>query len=145
MEVGIEEATIMTEKVILRSKERREATAKKNIGKAGVGAKIKQERGEVGVEIVKKRREGAGAEVGKEIEIEIGGIGVKAKRRTEIEKEEREGIEVLAGKEEKGQEIGVQVPVMTEENAVQEAEIEIRKLQMALESSWQLQNLRLER
>jgi hypothetical protein len=83
-----------------------------------------------------------GAEVGKEIEIEVGEIGAKAERGTEVKREEREGTGVTAGKGEEGQEIRVLIPMMTEENAVQEVEPEIRKLEMELESRWQLLNLR---
>jgi hypothetical protein len=83
-----------------------------------------------------------GTEVGKETEIEIGETEAKAERGTEVKREGREGTEVTAGKEEEGQEIRVLVPVMTEENTVQEVESEIRRLEMELESRWQLLNLR---
>jgi hypothetical protein len=88
----MEEVTVMTEKVVLTSKGRGEAIAEKNVGKAGVGAEIKQEKGEVEVEIVRKTGRG-GAEVGKEIGTEIGGIGAKAETETEVRREEREGAE----------------------------------------------------
>jgi hypothetical protein len=93
--------------MILRSKGRGEATAKTNIGRAGVGAERKQER----VEIMRKTGT-KGAEVEKETEIEIGETGAEAER----------GTGVTAGKREEGQEIGVLVPVMTKEGAIQEKE-----------------------
>jgi hypothetical protein len=82
----------MIEKVILKSKEREEATEEKNIGKAGVGAEIEQEKGGVGVEIVRKTGRG-GAEVGTDKGTETGGIGAKAETETEVRREEREGTE----------------------------------------------------
>lgn len=84
------------------------------------------------------------AEVEKEIEIEIRKRGTEAERGTEVWKEEREGTGVTAGKREEGQEIGVLVPVI-KENAIQEVESETRRLQMELESSWQLLNPKLGR
>jgi hypothetical protein len=135
---NIEEATVRKEKLIWKSKERGEAVAKTDIGRAGAGVERKQEKG---IEITTRTgTKGAGVE--KEIEIEIGEIGAEAERGTEVEREEREGTGVMAGKREEGQEIGVLVPPMTEGNTVQEVETEIRRLQMELESSWQLRNLR---
>jgi len=133
-ERDIEEVTVVTEKVILKSRERGEAAAEKSIGKAGVGAEIKEEKGEVGVEIVIEiGREGA--EVGKGTGTEVGGIGAKAETETEVRREESEGTEIILGKEEGGQGMRVLVPVMTEDIAVQEVEREIRRLWKELESS----------
>jgi hypothetical protein len=84
-----------------------------------------------------------GAEVGKEIGTEIGGIRAKAETETKVRREEREGTEVILGKEEGGQEIRVLVPVMTEDSVVQEVGTEIRRLQKELQSSQWLLNLRL--
>jgi hypothetical protein len=84
------------------------------------------------VEIVTK----AGTEVRKEIEIET---GAKEERETEVKREGREGT---ARKGEEPQEIRALVKVMTEENAIQGVESEIRRLEMELESRWQLLNLR---
>ena len=124
----------MTEKVILKSRERGEATAEKNVGKAGVGAEIKEEKGEVGVKIMRKiGREGA--EVGKGTGTEVGGIRAKAETETEVRREEREGTEIILGKEEGGQGMRVLVPVLTEDCAVQEVERGIRKLRKWQESS----------
>jgi hypothetical protein len=127
--------------MILRSKERGEATAKTNIGRAGAEVRREQERG---VEIMTKTGT-KGVEIEKEIEIEIMGTGAEAERGTEVGREERGETGVTAGKREEGQEIGVLVPVMTKGNGVQEVKPEIRRLQMEVESSWQLLNLRLGR
>lgn len=133
-ERDIEEVTVMTEKVILKSRERGEAAAEKNIGKAGVGAEIKEEKGEVGVEIVIEIGT-EGAEVGKGTGTEVGGIRAKAETETEVRREESEGTEIILGKEEVGQGMRVQAPVMTEDIAVQEVERGIRRLQKERESS----------
>jgi len=118
----------------MNSRERGEAAAEKNIGKAGVGAEIKEEKGGAGVEIVIEiGREGA--EVGTGTGTEVGGIRAKAETETEVRREESEGTEIILGKDKGGQGTRVLAPVMTEDIAVREVERGIRRLQKELASS----------